>query len=70
MPLYIINRLKDEKGLNEVHNLLGCVHLPEKDNRTELGFFADEIEAVKYAKEHNWPKADGCYYCCPKAHRG
>ena len=33
-----------------------------------LGFFSDEISAVKEAK-HYYDDADGCAVCCPRAHR-
>jgi len=69
MPLYIVNRSKDDKNLNEVHTT-NCSHLPSAENRELLGYFYNAKEAVKYAKLHGWPNADGCYYCCNEAHHG
>ena len=69
MANYLINQKPDEKGLNEVHNTT-CAHLPDKFNQVNLGSHDNEIAAVDYAKRHGWPNADGCYHCCPKAHRG
>ena len=66
---YIINSNKDEKGLNEVHKT-DCSRLPLPQNRVDLGYFSDAIEAVNYAKNHGWPNADGCWYCSSEAHRG
>lgn len=69
MYKYIINSNKDEKGLNEVHKT-DCFRLPLLQNRIDLGFFSNEIDAVNHAKSHGWLSADGCWYCCPKAHHG
>ncbi len=68
MPQYIINKNQDDKGYNEVHKQ-DCLFLPEEKNRASLGTFADEIQAVNYAKSIGY-NADGCYHCCPKAHHG
>ena len=69
MPNYIINRQEDEKGLNEVHTT-NCNHLPLSNNQVSIGWHADAISAVAYAKQNGWSKADGCYYCCNEAHHG
>ena len=68
MDIYYINKNNDGKGYNEVHTS-NCNYLPEEKNRIYLGVFSDEIQAVNYAKAKGY-NADGCYYCCPKAHRG
>lgn len=39
-------------------------------NRTNLGWFANEVEAVRYAKTYYYYDADGCAICCPRAHKG
>lgn len=69
MANYIINKNKDEKGLNEVHTTT-CLHLPKMTNWDNLGYHSNEIEAVNYAKRNGYPNADGCKYCCPLAHNG
>lgn len=69
MSNYIINRRADEKELNEVHTTT-CNHLPESSNCVGLGYHANELEAVSYAKQNGWKNADGCYYCCRIAHSG
>lgn len=69
MPYYIINKNKDSGGRNEVHTTV-CAHRPYPENSLSLGYHANELDAVRYAKNAGWSAADGCYYCCPKAHRG
>ena len=69
MNRYIINRNTDEKGLNEVHTTI-CSHKPNISNQVDIGFHIDEIESVRYAKSIGWHNADGCKYCCTKAHKG
>ena len=69
MANYIINKNRDEKGLNEVHTTV-CPYRPNQANQDNLGYHPDEIAAVDYAKKHGYLNADGCYYCCPKAHHG
>ncbi len=68
MPNYIINKNKDSNGFNEVHTT-SCKYLPDDHNQVQLGYHADEKNAVTYAKSYGWKNADGCYYCCPKAHK-
>ena len=69
MLRYIINKNADEKGFNEVHTT-SCSHRPNENNQCDLGYHANETAAVLYAKNNGWSNADGCAYCCPKAHRG
>ncbi len=69
MPYYLINTQPDKNGRNEVH-VATCTYLPDPSHRENLGYFPDEIAAVDYAKKHGYPNADGCYYCCPRAHHG
>lgn len=69
MPYYIINRNSDEKGLHEVHTI-SCTHEPKPTNIANLGFFANGINAVAYAKSIGWTTADGCKFCAPEAHHG
>lgn len=67
MKNYIINARKDENGYNEVHTTI-CNHLPEYQNRRNLGSFANTKEAVAYAKRNGYSNVDGCYYCSNEAH--
>ncbi len=38
-------------------------------NKTLVGYYDNEIEAVNNAKKI-YSDADGCAICCPKAHKG
>ncbi len=69
MPYYIINKEKTDGRYNEVHTSV-CQHKPYPWNQEDLGWHADEIDAVSYAKRNGYPDADGCYFCCERAHRG
>lgn len=69
MPRYIINRVKTDGYYNEVHTTT-CICKPLLDNQIDLGWHADEVDAVDYAKRNGYQYADGCYYCCEKAHHG
>ena len=69
MYQYLINKHADENGANEIHKANLCSHLPEPQNRKNLGMFLSDEEALKYAKEKGYPNADGCYYCCEEIHR-
>jgi hypothetical protein len=69
MKYYIINKNKDDNGNNEVHTS-DCYYKPAKSNQEDLGWFNNEVEAKNYAKQHGWPDADGCYFCCRNAHTG
>lgn len=69
MPDYLINKEKTDGIYNEVHTTT-CENLPILFNRVNLGIFANEIDAVSYAKSFGYPKADGCKFCCKNAHHG
>lgn len=69
MPNYIINKEKTDGKYNEVHTTL-CSHLPVAYNQVSLGWHADAVDAVLYARTNGYPQADGCYYCCNEAHHG
>ncbi len=68
MPNYIINKEADDKGYNEVHTTT-CYRLPAVQNQVDIGWHANAIEAVAYAKSQGWTWADGCYYCSKEAHQ-
>ena len=67
MKYYYINLNKDSKGFNEVHEC-SCYFLNIAENKRLLGCFNTAIDAVSYAKQYGYPKADGCYYCSNEAH--
>ena len=66
---YVNNVQTHNPGLHhEVHTeeharLLGI------SNKTYLGYFFNETDAVLRAKLYYYD-ADGCAICCPKAHKG
>ena len=66
---YVNNNQTYNPGLHhEVHteehaNLLGI------SNKTYLGYFLNEIDAVSKARSYYYD-ADGCATCCPRAHKG
>lgn len=70
MNYYILNR-------NATHNPGYHHEVHTKDHadrsgvrdRLDLGWFANEIQAVQYAKNF-FSDADGCAICCPRAHTG
>ncbi|RLA82788.1 MAG: hypothetical protein DRG78_06225 [Epsilonproteobacteria bacterium] len=70
MSKFIINKNAQENGDHEVHNeTTGCSHMPNPENRIDVGNYNSCQEAVADAKR-KWPdhKVDGCYYCCNSAH--
>lgn len=68
---YIINKNKDANGNNEIHNQTnGCSYMPDIFNQVSLGWCYSDADAVEKAKTMGYSKADGCYYCCHKAHKG
>lgn len=68
---YIINKNKDSNGNNEIHNKTnGCSYMPNILNQVSLGWCSTDDDALEKAKAMGYTNADGCYYCCPNAHRG
>ena len=66
---YINNNQTRNPGLHhEVHTLEHAIEL-EIASKTRVGYFDNEVEAVKRAKSIYFD-ADGCATCCPKAHTG
>ena len=70
MNYYIINKnATHNPGYHhEVHTQAHAELLGIRD-RINLGWFADEVAAVGYARSY-YSDADGCAVCCPRAHRG
>lgn len=69
MPNYIINTQKTDGRYNEVH-VTTCAHGPRYDHQDSLGWHANGVDAVRYAKQMGYPDADGCKYCAPEANHG
>ncbi|MDD6195003.1 MAG: hypothetical protein PUB19_08905 [Lachnospiraceae bacterium] len=69
MPNYIINIHKTDGQYNEVHTT-DCAYRPRVEHQRTLGWHADGVDAVNYAKKNGYPDADGCKHCSPEAHRG
>lgn len=69
MPNYCVNRDAQANGDHEVHDVGSCHHLPEPQNRLDLGWHSDCRGAVRKAKE-TYAQSNGCYYCCPDCNTG
>ncbi|MBC2855435.1 MAG: hypothetical protein RSD40_01895 [Bacilli bacterium] len=69
MQIYIVNRIKDSNGINQVHSV-DCNHAASSTQTTTLGYFANGKGAVIHAKRHGFPNADGCKVCCEEAYTG
>ena len=63
---YYVNKQAQSNGDHEVHKET-CFRLPTTDNRLYLGVFSTSEAALREARKL-YPKADGCYYCCPEIH--
>lgn len=70
MPIFIINKNAQSNGDHEVHNsTTGCSHMPNPENRIDLGVHASCHSAVLTAKS-KWPgdRVNGCFYCSNACH--
>ena len=63
---YYVNAQPQSNGDHEVHKST-CTHLPDASHRLYLGNFTTDQAALRAAKRR-YPKADGCFYCCPDIH--
>jgi len=66
MDRYLVNRNPQEGGEHEVHTT-DCDHLPEPENRIDLGYHDDCEGAIQAAKKY-FTHVDGCFYCCEPCH--
>ena len=66
MKRYLVNKQAQPTGEHEVHHE-HCDHLPELNNRLDLGYFNNCQAAVEEARKH-YSNVDGCYYCCNDCH--
>ena len=67
---YVNNDQTRNPGLHhEVHTLKHAAELGIT-NKSLVGYYSNEKDAVKEAKEHFYDDADGCKVCCPDAHEG
>jgi hypothetical protein len=70
MTQYVVNdnRTQNPGFHHEVHTKSHATEL-RIASYTDLGYHANEIQAVAKAKTI-YSDADGCAQCCPKAHTG
>ncbi len=66
MIKYYVNKNQQANGDHEVHSL-GCVFMPNIENRQYLGMFATCRSAVTEAKKY-YPQSNGCFYCSLECH--
>jgi hypothetical protein len=63
---YIVNRQRQfsPRLPYEMHNVsVGCIRLPDENNRVSLGEFENAFAAKDQALIF-YPEVEGCYYCC------
>lgn len=68
MPNYCVNKIAQQNGDHEVHDLAsnkGC--LPAPSNRIDLGYHSTCSGAVSAAKRH-FRQVNGCYWCANACH--
>lgn len=68
MPNFCVNKLAQENGDHEVHDLdkkNWC--LPRLANQLALGYHRSCTTAVAQAKE-TYPKSNGCRWCAEECH--
>ena len=71
MGYYYINKNSHSNpGYNNEVHLSTCRYMPSETNRQYLGEFENGIQAVSAAKRLGYSSADGCWACCPEAHKG
>ena len=63
---FYVNTQAQPNGDHEVHRET-CFRLPSAGNRLYLGDYTSSESALREARKY-YPKADGCYYCCPEIH--
>ena len=66
MAYYYVNKNEQSNGDHEVHKV-GCIHIPDVNNRILLGDFSNCHDAVRAAKQI-YVNSDGCYYCSNECH--
>ena len=70
MPYFYVNKNKDNKGHNEVHETnSSCGHHANSENRVSLGRHVTCRAAVQEAKCRGY-NANGCYWCANDCHTG
>ncbi|MCX0353458.1 hypothetical protein LI064_02835 [Clostridium perfringens] len=69
MNFYYFNNNTDTNGNHEVH-CETCHFLPDKANRTCIGYLSNCKEAMSAAQSTYPSKSfDGCYWCCEDCHK-
>ena len=67
---YVVNNNQTRNpGLHHEVHTLDHANLLGISDKTYLGYFLNEVDAVRAAKSYYYD-ADGCAVCCPRAHRG
>ena len=66
LKYYYLNKNAQANGDHEVH-AEGCVFLPHKENRIDLGLHSNCRSAVTEAKKYR-SQVNGCYYCSRECH--
>jgi hypothetical protein len=61
MNRYYVDKNPSLMGDHEVHRE-GCLYLPLKEDRVDLGRWPSCTEAVNLAKQ-TYPEANGCFLC-------
>lgn len=68
MTSYCFNDNTDSRGNHEVHKY-SCDWLPSDRNRTYLGEFTYDFQAMIHARaKYPSKKFDGCFFCMPTEH--
>ncbi|WP_247929397.1 hypothetical protein [Streptococcus intermedius] len=68
MEFYYFNDKTDIHGNHEVHKG-SCSFLPAPLNRTYLGYFEYDYQAMETARtKYPYKKFDGCAHCMPTYH--
>ena len=61
MPIYCVNKHKDDEGDHEVHTVT-CQNRPSPRNKHELGEFSNGADAVECARRPYTP-VKACIHC-------
>lgn len=67
---YVNNNQTRNPGLHHEVHTEDCAKALGISDKTYVGFFSNEVDAVAKAKSTYYSDADGCAICCPKAHKG
>ena len=68
MAVYYVNANAQPNADHEIHRE-GCQHLPNPENRIDLGLFESCHPAVAAARRH-YVQVNGCFWCSRECHTG